>query len=218
MENGKNNYPAIYRKTLFPFFKRKVKSLTGAENLPKQGPFIIAANHIGSIDPPTIVAALHPFVQQTIYFVTEQYLVNILGLRRAVTSLGMIPKIENRKSSCLDVAREYLEKGRIVGIFPEGMRNNGPILMKGRTGIARLALWTHAPVIPVGYRGPGTWSMRQGMKNLLIKTDTPITLHIGKPIRFTEHYGLDITYERLRAVTAQVMRALADLSGKIYPY
>ena len=218
MENGKNNYPALYRNTLFPFFRRKVQSLTGTENLPSQGPYIIVANHIGSIDPPTIVSALHPFVQQTMYFVTEQYMVNILGLRRAITKLGMIPKIENKKSSCLEVAREYLEKGLIVGIFPEGMRNNGPILMRGKTGAARLALWTKAPVIPVGYRGPGTWSVRQGMKNLFIKTDVPISINIGKPMHFANYYGTEITYERLRAVTSQIMRALAELSGKLYPY
>lgn len=201
-----------------PRFRKRVSLVTGLEHMPKHGPYIVAANHIGSFDPPMIVSTLHQHVQQIIYFVTEQYVVNTLGLRRAVENFGMIPKREQRKNECLEHAREHLQQGHIVGIFVEGMRNDGPALLRGKTGAARLALWTKAPVYPVGFRGPGTWSMRQAARNWFGKMERPVEIHFGNPLTFPEYYDKEITYDMLRDVTANIMTALVPLSKKAYPY
>ncbi len=142
MAQPSQDYPTFYRKLVFPHFRKRVMKISGIENVPTQGPYLVVSNHVGSFDPPMVVSVLNPIIKQLIYFVSEQFIVDIMGLRTAVMRLGMIPKIENRKAECLERARDLLNEGKIVGIFPEGMRNDGPVLLKGRTGAARLALWT----------------------------------------------------------------------------
>jgi len=212
------DYPAFYRKFIMPRFRKRVSRVTGLDRLPVRGPYIVAANHIGLFDPPMIVSVLNKHVKQLVYFVTEQYVVNIMGLRRAIERMGMIPKREHRKNECLEYAREHLEKGRIVGIFVEGMRNEAPILLRGKTGAARLALWTKAPIYPVGFKGPGTWSIKQTMHLWTRGMNPPAEIHIGKPLSFPEFYDKEITYEMLRTITTRIMKALEPLSKKIYPY
>lgn len=214
----RKDYPKFYRKMLMPSMRKRIARVTGLEHVPKNGPYIVTASHVGAFDPPMIVSTLNKHTNQIIYFVTEQYVVSALGLRRAVENLGMIPKREQRKDECLDHAREHLEQGHIVGIFVEGMRNNGPALLRGKTGAARLALWTKAPVIPVGFKGPGTWSMSQTARNWFFGMDPQVEIHFGKPMTFTEQYDKPITYDMLRNITTQIMNTLAPLASKPYPY
>lgn len=218
MDETIKDYPAFYRKFIMPKFRKRVSRVTGLDRLPLKGPYIIAANHVGSFDPPMIVSTINQHVKQLIYFVTEQYVVNIMGLRRAVENMGMIPKREHRRNECLEYAREHLEKGRIVGIFVEGMRNDGPALLRGKSGAARLALWTKAPIFPVGFIGPGTWSVKQTIRHWVRGMNPPAEIHIGEPLRFPEYYDKEITYDALRDITTRILKALEPLSGKIYPY
>lgn len=201
-----------------PRFTHRVSRITGLEHVPIDGPFIVAANHVGSFDPPMMVSVLNQYVHQIVYFVTEQYVINILGLRRAVENFGMIPKREQRKNECLDHAREHLEQGHIVGIFVEGMRNNGPALLKGKTGTARLALWSKAPVFPVGFIGPGTWSLGQTTRNWFKGMNPKVEMNFGKPLTFEQYYDKPITYDMLREVTTTIMESLVPLCKKPYPY
>lgn len=212
------DYPTFYRKFAMPKFRKRVSLVEGIENLPKNGPYIIVANHVGSFDPPMIISVLNPVLKKLIYFVSEQYIVDLFGLRRASMRLGMIPKIEDRKADCLEQARDLLLQGKIVGIFPEGIRNDGPVLHKGRTGAARLALWTRAPILPIGYKGPGTWSIRQAARLWFKGLTPPAEIRIGKPISFPEDYDKPITYELLREVTKKILQAIAPLAQKPYPY
>jgi len=100
---GIKNYPSFYRTFLFPFIRRRISLVTGLDRLPQHGPYIIAANHVGSFDPPMIVATVNQRIKQIVFFVTEQYVIKIFGLQRAVEKLGMIPKIDAKK----DAASEY---------------------------------------------------------------------------------------------------------------
>jgi len=218
MKETIKDYPAFYRKFVMPKFRKRVSCVTGLDRLPTTGPYIIAANHIGSFDPPMIVSTINQHVKQLIYFVTEQYVVNIMGLRRAVETMGMIPKREHRRNECLEYAREHIEKGRIVGIFVEGMRNDGPVLLRGKSGAARLALWTKAPIYPVGFKGPGTWSVKQTIRHWTRGMNPPAEIHIGEPLKFPKYYDKEITYDMLREITTSILKALEPLSGKIYPY
>ncbi|PIS41456.1 MAG: hypothetical protein COT25_02985 [Candidatus Kerfeldbacteria bacterium CG08_land_8_20_14_0_20_42_7] len=218
MDETIKDYPAFYRKFIMPKFRKRISCVTGLGRLPTHGPYIIAANHIGSFDPPMIVSTVNQHTKQLIYFVTEQFVVNILGLRRAVERMGMIPKREQHRNECLEYAREHLEKGRIVGIFVEGMRNESPALLRGKSGAARLALWSKAPVYPVGFKGPGNWSIKQTTRLWFRGMNPPAEIHFGEPLTFPEFYDKEITYDMLRTITVRIMKALEPLSGKIYPY
>lgn len=217
MDQEARNYSGFYR-LLIKLLQKRVKRASGIEKLPKAGPYIIASNHVGSIDPPLTVAMLHKHLGRMVYFVTEQFMIDLLGLRRAVEALGMIPKFEHRKNACLDIALDYLKKNQIVGIYTEGMRNSGPLLLRGKTGTARLALWSKAPVYPMGFVGPQTWSFRQTVGSLLWKMEPQAEIHVGEPLTFPEYYDKPITYDMLRDVTAKILRAIAPLAKKIYPY
>ena len=138
--------------------QRRFQEISGLENLPKSEPFILAGNHIGSPDPIFIMSLVYFTIQRPVIFLAFDKVVNFFGKKRAYDWLGAIGKDEDRPAECLKYLKMELENGNPIGIFPEGMRNSAPFLMPGKTGVARLAHWTGAPVIPFGFAGPATWT------------------------------------------------------------
>jgi len=152
------------------------------------GAKIIAANHPSTSDPFFVAAMLR---QQSFILINELlFKVPVFGeyLRRS----GHIPVAIGKGQNAVDAALEYLKAGHTVMIFPEGSlspQEGG--FQKARTGVARLALMSGAPVIPVGIhllreristirstvRGKieyGRWYLRG-----------PYNLTVGQPLRFT---------------------------------
>jgi 1-acyl-sn-glycerol-3-phosphate acyltransferase len=131
-------------------------------------------------------------------------------------ALGMVPIDRSGGDAAqraLDVAASILEDGELFGIYPEGTRSRDGVLHKGRTGAARLALRTGAPLLPVGIVGtrdiqpPGSRSPRPFK---------PAAFHIGRPIDPGRYRGRNDDRLVLRQLTDEVMFEIRALSGQDY--
>ena len=102
--------------------------------------------------------------------------------------------------------------GELFGIYPEGTRSPDGRLYRGKTGVARLALVSGAPVIPVAMIG-----MHNAQPvGQLLPSRTDIGIVIGKPLDFSRYWGLSRDRYVLRAITDEIMYNLMLLSGQEY--
>jgi 1-acyl-sn-glycerol-3-phosphate acyltransferase len=181
----------------------------GRHNVPRTGAVILASNHqsfIDSIFLPLAVRRRVTFVAKADYFETWK----TAWFFRAV---GMIPlKRDGGTASerALAAAREVLQGGGVLGIYPEGTRSPDGRLYKGHTGVARLAVQCQAPVVPVAQFGTAEV---QPIGVMWPKPFRRVHLKMGEPLRFPP--PPDAT-EDLREHTDRIMRAIADLSGQAY--
>ena len=120
--------------------------ITGEENIPKEGPFIICANHISAWDPPM----LQCFIKRRIYFMAKEELFHIFFVGFILKLIKSIPvKRSGSDITAIKSAMKVLKNGECLGIFPTGQREKvkGEGEVKG--GVALLALKTKAPVVAV---------------------------------------------------------------------
>lgn len=208
---------AFLRHSLVPLLKWRVR-VTGFEHLPRDGAFILAANHQSYLDPPLVWLGLTPILKRKLWFVTTEYvwrsLKKVFG-QRGIDWLGLLPIVQTEKAKVIALALTHLRAGEPVVIFPEGTRNRTglPVLLAGKTGVARLALGTGAPVVPIGLVAPPGLTTRQAIRNFFSRH--PATLTVDAPLHFGQE--TNPSRERLTAVTTEVMRAVGQLCGKDYP-
>jgi 1-acyl-sn-glycerol-3-phosphate acyltransferase len=210
-----NNLPyGILRAFLTPFlmilFRPKVK---GLRNVPGTGPVIIASNHLSfsdSIFMPLVVPRKVTFLAKSEYFTSP----GPKGLLKKLTfiALGQVPVDRSggrRSEAALIAGLKVLAEGKCLGIYPEGTRSPDGRLYKGRTGIARLAIESGAPIIPV--------AMFNTEKIQPTGTVVPKVMRVemifGEPMYF-EGDSTDLLY--LRDVTDKIMATIQELSGQEY--
>ncbi|MFC7406623.1 lysophospholipid acyltransferase family protein [Georgenia alba] len=128
----------------------------GAENLPASGPAIVASNHTGIIDGPLLHGALP---RGSHILVKQEFFDSPLGF--LMTLSGQIPVDRRSGRAALAVAKQMLEEGRVVGIFPEGTRGRGDVASV-RAGVAWLAVQSGAPVVPAAILGTRQTGDRRG--------------------------------------------------------
>ncbi|MBI2208343.1 hypothetical protein HYU50_02505 [Candidatus Woesearchaeota archaeon] len=123
-------------------------------------------------------------------------------------------KIHNLYSHRQGKRRRGYKSSRII---PKERGNHSNLtgkLQKGKTGVARLALWARVPVIPVGIKG--TFEiLPKGAKIPKLKR---ASFSFGKPMYFDKYYNKPMTKKLLRSVTDSIMREIANLSGQKYNY
>jgi 1-acyl-sn-glycerol-3-phosphate acyltransferase len=179
----------------------------GTHHVPRKGPAILASNHRSFIDSvflPLVVWRRVTFVAKAEYFESWK----TAWFFRAV---GMIPLKRGGGSAserALAAAREVLDRGGVLGIYPEGTRSPDGRLYKGHTGAARLARDCHAPIIPVAQFGT---EQVQPIGAMWPKLFRRVTLKMGEPIWWEEGPA---GMRQLRDFTDQVMAAIASLSGQ----
>jgi 1-acyl-sn-glycerol-3-phosphate acyltransferase len=193
-------------------FRPKIE---GSRRLPA-GPVIVASNHLSFSDTfflGAVVSRRLTFLAKSSYFHTP----GVKGwlMARFFRGLGQVPVDRSggtASSVALSAGEEVLLRGGALGIYPEGTRSPDGRLYRGRTGVARLALATGAPVIPVAMIGteriqpPGT----------LMPTRAPLSIRFGQPLIFSRSEGLPEDPAVLRSVTDEIMRELQKLSGQEY--
>lgn len=188
-------------------------TVEGLDNVPAEGPFIVAPNHLSFLDS-VIVQALMPrpvaFFAKAEYFTTK----GVKGrlMKSFFEGVGSIPVERGEQAASVQALKTLLEilgQGGGVGIYPEGTRSRDGILYRGRTGVGWLALTTGAPVIPVGLIG--TEKLQPAGRKAI--RPQHFTVRIGRPLRF-EKTGPDHSLPARRAVTDQIMDAIAALSGQ----
>ena len=191
-------------------FRPKVK---GLRNVPGMGPVIIASNHLSfsdSIFMPLVVPRKVTFLAKSEYFTSP----GPKGLLKKLTfiALGQVPVDRSggrRSEAALITGLKVLAEGKCLGIYPEGTRSPDGRLYKGRTGIARLAIESGAPIIPV--------AMFNTEKIQPTGTVMPKVMRVemifGEPMYF-EGDSTDLLH--LRDVTDKIMSTIQALSGQEY--
>ncbi len=189
----------------------------GTENVPREGPAIIASNHLSFSD--HFFAPL-PLPRKVAFLAKAEYFTGrgLKGLasRAFFYGVGQIPVDRAGGAAserALRTGLRVLAQGHVLGIYPEGTRTPDGRLYRGKTGVARLALEARAPVIPCAMVGtfefqpPGKIAprlrIRPGVK-------------FGEPLDFSRYYGLEDDRIVLRAMTDEIMYAIMKLSGQEY--
>ena len=191
-----------------------VNEINGLDNLPKQGPFIIAANHSSYMDH-FMMSLLVPYLNKKIHFLAKKEHFNNIFKSLWHNYAGAIPiDRESGGQETLKWAIKALNEGKIVGIHPEGTRSLTGKLQKAKTGIARLALLSKAPVLPIGLIG--TFEILP--KGKCIPKFKKAAIKIGKPMYFKQYYNKKINKRILREVTTKIMKEIARLSNQKYNF
>jgi 1-acyl-sn-glycerol-3-phosphate acyltransferase len=188
----------------------------GLEHVPSKGAAILASNHLAVADSfylPLVVRRRITFLAKAEYFTGT----GLKGWfqRWFYTAAGQVP-IDRTDAdsalSALNTAARILDQGKLLGMYPEGTRSPDGRLYKGKTGLARLALESGVPVIPVAMIGtdvvnpPGSKMWRSGQ----------VTVRFGKPMDFSRFEGLAGNRFIERAVIDEVIYELMQLSGQEY--
>ena len=196
--------------------RRLGPEVAGVRNVPKHGGAIIAANHLAVIDdaliPITCPRMVH-FMGKAEYFEGK----GITGKFKKwwFTSVGVFPvdRSGGKKSlGALEHAREIIEAGHLFGIHIEGTRSPDGRMYKGHTGVARLALETGCPIVPVAIIGSdklqpvGTVIPRKGRTQVLY----------GTPIHVEKKPADQIDHDDLRSLTDRITEAIRTMSGQAY--
>ena len=188
----------------------------GVENVPTEGPAILASNHLSYADwlfMPLVVPRKVSFVAKAEYFTSP----GIKGwLQKTFFSgTGNIPIDRtgaDAAAGALLSAKRVLGQDELFGIYPEGTRSHDGRLYRGKTGIARLALETGVPVIPVAVVGTDVVAP-PGKK---FGRWTRPHVRFGKPLDFSRYSGLENDRFILRSITDEIMYEIMRLSGQEY--
>ncbi|KAD4007135.1 1-acyl-sn-glycerol-3-phosphate acyltransferase [Arthrobacter yangruifuii] len=209
---------ALLAGTLRPIFNIFLKKQwQGAENLPRDPGFIVCPNHVTEIDPVVVGHFLYNQGRSP-HFLAKASLFKVPVLGPALSATNQVPveRITSGAAGSLDAARAALEAGRTLVIYPEGTLTRDPDLwpMKGRTGAARLALQTGAPVIPIAHWGAQDAFPRYAkFPNLFPRKR--VRLVVGKPVDLSEFAGLPTSKAVLDAATERIMSDLTDMVSKL---
>ncbi len=204
--------------------KNRTVLIKGIENLPREGSFIVAANHMGSWNLVFIFGALVAILKRPIFVVVEKRVWQ-KDEELATRWLAFIKKTE----ACLITMLKKIKQGEIIGITPAGARDKKinkntlhleKILQQAGEGVAVLA--DYAPVIPVAFQAPDSNCIRQDIWGLIqVLFIKKIPLVIGQPMVFTDHLNqLDREEKRgeIKKRLKIIVKEIYALVDQIKPY
>ena len=191
-------------------FRPKV---SGLRNVPNVGAVIIASNHLSfsdSIFMPLVVPRKVTFMAKSEYFTSP----GLKGFIKKLTfqALGQVPVDRSggrRSEAAIRTGLNLLEVGQCIGIYPEGTRSPDGKLYKGRTGIARMAIDSGAPIVPVAMFNTAEIQPT----GQIVPKVRRVEMVFGEPMYF-QGDSSDLTY--LRKVTDEIMQGIQKISGQEY--
>jgi 1-acyl-sn-glycerol-3-phosphate acyltransferase len=188
----------------------------GLENIPDRGPAILASNHLSFADSiflPLVMKRKLVFLGKAEYFTGRG--VKGWATRAFMEGVGTIPVYRGggrASEAALRTGLQVLANGDLLGIYPEGTRSHDGRLYRGKTGVARLAIESGVPVLPVAMID--TDIAQPIGKRVPNRHQTGVK--IGEPLDFSDYAGRAEEREALREVTDTIMAAIQDLSGQEY--
>ncbi|GAA2651539.1 lysophospholipid acyltransferase family protein [Streptomyces lunalinharesii] len=201
----------ICKPPLLVLFKRDWR---GMEHIPADGGFITAVNHNSYLDPLSY-AHYQYNTGRVPRFLAKAGLFKSGFVGMMMRGTGQIPVYRETTdaATAFRAAVNAIEKGECVAFYPEGTLTRDPKMwpMQGKTGAARVALLTKAPVIPVAQWGANE-AMPPYAKEHKLQLFPRKTLRVqaGPPVDLSEFYGQEPTAEVLRAITEKIMAAITD--------
>jgi carboxylesterase len=194
--------------------------IEGLENVPATGGAILAPNHQSWLDVQVVVASL----ERPVRFIAKSMFETWPFLRHLIELSNSVYIRRGGDDAGLQAVAESLRNGDLVCIFPEGTipgeedvarwevePDTG--LLRGKTGVARLALMAGVPVIPIGLSGTGRAFPPEAyprLQQLPVRRKVPITIRFGKPLYFQKSNGKPGRNE-VRSMTKTVMKAISGL-------
>ena len=190
----------IVRRFVYYVFYKLVFRLkkVNEENLPKEGAYIVCANHINMLDALAVVCSC----KRKVRFICKDSMFKVKALGWALKLSNTIP-INREKNDIESMKRSIraLKNGDVLGVFPEGTRKGMEKNLKAKSGAAFFSLKTGTPVVPIGIQGS-------------FKPFTKVKLVFGKPLDFSEYYGKEKDKEALEKVTETIMDNIIMLTKK----
>lgn len=189
----------------------------GLENIPLDGPAILASNHLSfsdSIFLPVVVPRKITFLAKSDYF-------NTPGLKGKATAAffkgaGQVPVDRtggNASTAAITTGVRVLNEGNLLGIYPEGTRSPDGKLYRGKTGVARMALEARVPVVPIAMMNT---DKVQPVGRSRPNFGVDVGVKIGKPLDFSRFYGMEDDRFVLRSLTDEIMYKIMEQSGQEY--
>ncbi len=147
----------------YPVLSLFIGKIKGKQNIPTRGNFIIISNHFHLIDPLLIIYPMLKKLNKKIHFLAKPSWW-FLGETFCRKYAGCIPLFDSKQA--YNEIKEYIKKGKIIGIFPQGDYKKGNNTFK--TGVIRLALETNTPILPIGIKSSYTlFSSALNMRKLI---------------------------------------------------
>jgi len=185
---------------IFRFLLRTIYTLLfrlearGTENIPATGPVVLASNHISNFDPPTVGVK----VKRKVHFMAKEELFKIPVFGALIHSFGAFPvKRGGVSKDAIKSAITLLKEGNVMGIFPEGSRNNQS--GSAKKGAAMIAVRSGAVVVPVAVVGK-------------YRIFSKMTVYYGKPIDLTAIIE-ESSPDMLEQVTDAIMVRIRELAA-----
>ncbi|HYO61984.1 MAG TPA: lysophospholipid acyltransferase family protein [Actinomycetota bacterium] len=203
---------AILKPLLKALYRIRVE---GLENVPKKGPAILAANHLSFLDsffiPLVVKRRKVTYLAKADYFKSWKTSWFFKGCGQISCERGG----GDKSQQSLEIALDVLKEGKLLGIYPEGTRSPDGYLYRGRTGVARLALASGVPVIPVGLVGTEK-VMPKSAKIPRLWGRVRVVVRIGEPLDFSRYAGKEKDRFVLRSATDEIVYEIMQLSGQQY--
>jgi len=183
----------------------------GLEHVPPEGPLLVACNHISYFDPLAHGLALRKAGRRARFLAKGELYQNPV-LKTVLSGAGQIPVQRGSGSTApVDAAREALERGEAVVVYPESTVTKNPDFspMQAKNGIARLTLASGVPVLPLAVWGSQAVWQRDGARDL--RFGRPIWVKAGPGMDFSEFEGREGEAGVVRKITDTVMDELSRL-------
>jgi len=183
------------RALLIPIFSLFYNyRVTGRENIPGDGAYIVCANHVTAIDPIFVGISL----PKRMYFMAKAELFKNFFSRALMNALGAFPiKRGEADLRSIKTSLKLLGSGKVLGLFPEGTRNKTTELV-AEPGIAMLAVKSKVPVLPVAIISSYKFFRRTRVV-------------IGKPIELTEYFDKKLLNEDYLKISLDIMKTINEL-------
>jgi len=185
------------------------------DKLPKSGAYILVSNHVTNIDALAVAYFTYVNLGRAPHFLAKEGLFRTPVIGKILLAAGQIPVYRtsgHRNDEPMRVANEYLKRGHMIGVFPEGTLTREPDMwpMRGKSGAVRMALSTGVPVFPMAHWGSHHIIPRYGNKfrpGFWKRVD----INVGDEIDLSEYRHSQLTPAQLNAATAKVMGAITGL-------
>jgi len=176
---------------------------------PEWGPVILVSNHQSHLDPFFCGGAMH----RPIYWMSKVENFKTPLVRTLFRNLCAFELDRDNPTQGWQTAKEILQKGRVVGIFPEGTRSKDGSLGEFKTGAVRLSIEMKAPIVPMAVIG----SDKALPKGKLVMRPTQVLVRVGEPIYYFREYSPDtVTYNDIRKLTDQLREIITQLKMGTY--